>query len=170
MFYLSFPDVIVWVGGDLGKGSGVVDRRRYEVSPRLLSWARNSGNCVKSCLSLFLNHKINTSQMCLVNSLEIYRVTHQVVCKLSIQGLCNIHKGPEPRLWDQPDVSPCRAVVKCLPRSFNRSSIILRRPSPILIASELSARLLTPCSMRTWQSRVTLQGSTVKNLERIFLF
>ena len=37
----------------------------------------------------------------------LYRVTHQVVPKLSIHGLCNSHTGPESRVWEQPDVSPC---------------------------------------------------------------
>ena len=37
----------------------------------------------------------------------IYRVTHQVVPYLSNQGLCNSHTGPESRVWEQPDVSPC---------------------------------------------------------------
>ena len=37
----------------------------------------------------------------------MYRVTHQVVPKLSIQGLCNSHTGPESRVWEQLDVSPC---------------------------------------------------------------
>ena len=35
-----------------------------------------------------------------------YRVTHQVVFKLSIQGHYNNHIGPESRVWEQPDVSP----------------------------------------------------------------
>ena len=37
----------------------------------------------------------------------MYRVTHQVVPKLSIQGLCNSHTGPESRVWEQLDVTPC---------------------------------------------------------------
>ena len=36
-----------------------------------------------------------------------YRVIHQDVPKLSIQGLCNSHTGPESVAWEQPDVSPC---------------------------------------------------------------
>ena len=40
-----------------------------------------------------------------------YRVTHLVVPKLSIQGLFNSHNSPEPRAWEQPDVSPCRMIL-----------------------------------------------------------
>ena len=38
-------------------------------------------------------------------------MTHQVVPKLSIRGLCNSHTGPESRVWEQPDVSPCMLNV-----------------------------------------------------------
>ena len=34
-------------------------------------------------------------------------VTHQVVSKLSIQGLYCCYIGPESRVWEQPDVSSC---------------------------------------------------------------
>ena len=37
----------------------------------------------------------------------VYRVTHQVVPKLLIQGQCKSHSGLESRVWEQPDVSPC---------------------------------------------------------------
>ena len=42
-------------------------------------------------------------------SLLQYRMTHQVVPKLSIQGQFYNHTGPESRVWEQPDVSvsPC---------------------------------------------------------------
>ena len=38
-------------------------------------------------------------------------MTHQVVPKLSIQGLCNSHTGPESIVWEQPDMSPCTTVA-----------------------------------------------------------
>ena len=42
--------------------------------------------------------------------MTVYRVTYQVVPKLPIQGLSNSHNGPEPRVWEQPDLSPCRST------------------------------------------------------------
>ena len=42
----------------------------------------------------------------------VYSVTHQVVPKLSIQGLCNNHTGPELRVWEQPELSPCSNLIK----------------------------------------------------------
>ena len=41
-----------------------------------------------------------------IMSLYQYRVTHQVVPKLSIQGQCKSHSSPESRVWEQTDVSP----------------------------------------------------------------
>ena len=38
---------------------------------------------------------------------EYYRVTHQVVPKLSIQERHGCYIGPEYKTWEQPDVSPC---------------------------------------------------------------
>ena len=40
-----------------------------------------------------------------------YRVTHRDVPKLSIQGLCNSHTGPELRVWEQPNVSLCIGIT-----------------------------------------------------------
>ena len=39
-----------------------------------------------------------------------YRATHQVVPKLSIEGICNSHTGPESRVWEQLDASPCKSL------------------------------------------------------------
>ena len=39
--------------------------------------------------------------------LSFYRMMHQVVPTLSIQGRYGFNIGPEPRVWEQPDVSPC---------------------------------------------------------------
>ena len=45
---------------------------------------------------------------------DLYRATHQVVLKLSLQGLCNSYNSPEPRVWEQPDVSPCNGSLYSL--------------------------------------------------------
>ena len=45
--------------------------------------------------------------LCLESLLGLYRVTRQVVPKLSAQGRYGCNKGPESRLWEQPDLSPC---------------------------------------------------------------
>ena len=37
-------------------------------------------------------------------------MTHQVVLKLSVQGRYGCYKGPESRVWEQPDVAPCTHV------------------------------------------------------------
>ena len=39
----------------------------------------------------------------------LYRVKHQIVPKLLIQGQYGCCIGPESRVWEQPDVSPCKS-------------------------------------------------------------
>ena len=47
------------------------------------------------------------------DNLLIYKMTHQVVPKPSIQGLCYSHNGPDLRVREQPDVSPSIIILIC---------------------------------------------------------
>ena len=64
-------------------------------------------------------------------------VTHQVVPKLFIQGLCNSHTGPELRVWEQSDVSPCTAV--CTIRNA-KAQMKVTWISPMVILSCVSLK------------------------------
>ena len=64
-----------------------------------------------------------------------YRVTHQVVPKLSIQSLSNSHTSPESRVWEQPDVSPSTVFLAQSPfscRNLLSLSISSSRPPSTL--------------------------------------
>ena len=43
---------------------------------------------------------------------KVYSVTHQDVPKLSIQACYNFYLGPESRVWERHDVSPCKYIIR----------------------------------------------------------
>ena len=71
---------------------------------------------VKGCARFFgavaLSIVLSSSKICILFmrkkiTVSLYRVTNQVVPKLSIQGQFKSHSGPETRVWEQSYVSPC---------------------------------------------------------------
>ena len=48
---------------------------------------------------------------------RMYRLTHQVVPKVLVQGRNGCYIGPDSRVGEQPDVSPCRNVMSDLSQS-----------------------------------------------------
>ena len=103
---------------------------------------------------------------------DVYRVTHQVVPKLSAQGLFNSHNSPESRVWEQPDATwytlnynygadmndPIRTLVASLDHNSARMPIRL-----ILLTDQESVAIILKvmgrCSYLGWH--ITYNASRI---------
>ena len=109
---------------------------------------------------------------------QLYRVTHQVVPKLFIQGLCNIHTCPESRVREQPVVSACTFIINehrwllytiCYKKrkpGLNQLNHATSHPKPNIT---LPFKTLTRCLLLTWCMTI-LVSAICSSSSRAFSF